>query len=54
MVFIDCSDGFRQAFGVQVFKKTCTLMVCDVLLFRSVQIEKEGLQENQFNVHFDP
>ena len=37
-----------------VFKKTCTLMVCDALLFRSSPRLGEVLYENQFSLHFDP
>ena len=35
MKFIDHFNGLRQAFGTQVFKKTCTLAVCGVPLLRS-------------------
>jgi len=54
MRFIDHSDGLRQAFGTLVFKKTCTLMVCDVPMLRSSPSLGEVLHENQSNLHFDP
>ena len=36
-----------------VFKKTYTLMVCDVPLFRSSSSLVEVLHEKQSNIHFD-
>jgi len=54
MRFIDCSDGLRQAFGTQVFRKTCTLMACDMPLLSSSPSLGEVLHENQSNLHFDP
>ena len=42
------------AFGTQVFKKTCTLMVYDVPLIRSSPCLGEVLHENQSNLKFDP
>ena len=54
MRFIDCSDGLRQAFGTQVFRKTCTLMVCDMPLLSSSPSLGEVLHENQSNLHSDP
>jgi len=38
----------------QIFKKTCTLMVCDVPLLRSNPSWGEVLHENQSIVQFDP
>jgi len=53
MILIDHSDGLRQAFGTWVFKKTCTLMVCDVPLLKSSPSLGEVLHESQSNLHFD-
>ena len=39
MIFIGSSAGLRQAFGTQIFKKTCTLMVCDVPLLRTTSVD---------------
>jgi len=40
MIFIGCSAGLRLAFGTQIFKKTCTLMVCDVPLLRTTSVNQ--------------
>jgi len=54
MRIIDYSDGLRWAFGTWVFKKTCTLMACDVPLLRSCPSLEEVQHENQSNIHFGP
>jgi len=40
MIFIGCSAGLRQAFGNRIFKKACTLMVCDVPLLRTTSVNQ--------------
>jgi len=47
-------NGPRWAFGTHVIKKTCTLILSDVPLLRSIPSLGQVLHENQSNFHFDP
>jgi len=53
MTFIESSNGPRCAFSTLVFKKTCTLIVCDVPTFRFRTSLEEVLHETQSDLQFE-